>query len=226
MKTHLYALGRVVAGLCFGFLAGCGGGGYGGGGGSPRAATVWIPVDPMTISLGQSATITWTSNGTSCDASGAWDGVKAGDGSEMVTPSSVGMFTYSLTCTGGGYGESRTLSATLTVNPMSGFNQTDLVSGFAGTAAMTTDARLSNPRGLAFAPGAPALVMNSRAVTTYSGTGKRQSVAGMLGFSVTASTNGLDPTAIVANNSADFILTANGKAGSAAFIYAGRNGMI
>src|SRR5262245_3227184 len=148
MSTHLDALSRVVAGLCFGLLAGCGGGGYGGGGGgsNPPAATLSISVNPMTITLGQSATVSWTSNGGVCVASGSWSGSKGGSGSEIVTPNATGMFTYTLSCSGGGYGQSQDVSAILTVNAMSGFSQTDLVSGFAGTAARTTDSRLTSPR--------------------------------------------------------------------------------
>ena len=228
MSNHPGALSRVIAGLCFSLLAGCGGGGYGGGGSNPPAATGSISVSPMTITLGQSATVTWTSNGSACVASGAWSGAKAGSGSETVTPTATGTFMYTLTCSGGGYRESGDISTALTVTAMSGFSQTDLVSGFAGSAALTTDSRLMNPRGIAFAPGAPALVMNSRAAITFDGTGQSQSAAGMVSTSVGASANrvAIDPTAIVANNTPDFVITANGKSGSAAFIYAGRNGMI
>lgn len=230
MRTHLYSLGRVVAGLCFALLAGCGGGGYGGGGGgsSPPAATLSISVNPTTITVGQSATITWTSNGATCVASGSWSGAKAGSGTETVTPPSVGMFTYSLMCSGGGYGESQTISTVLTVNAMSGFNQTDLVSRFAGTAAKATDTNLTNPHGVAFAPGAPAWVMTNRAAAMFDGNGQTQSAAGMAGSSVSVSANGLtlDPSAIVANHTSDFRVMANGRTGAATLVYAGRNGMI
>lgn len=227
MSTHLGALGRVIAGLCLGFLAGCGGG-YGGGGGSMRAATLSVTVTPTTITLGQSATVSWTSNGANCVASGSWSGSRSGSGSETVTPNATGMFTYTLSCSGGGYGQSQNVSATLTVNAMSGFSQTDLVSGFAGSAALTTDSRLINPRGIAFAPGAPAMVMNSTVAITFDGNGRTLSPAGMLGSSVAANAHrmALDPTAIVANNTPDFVIAANGKSGSAAFLYAGRSGMI
>jgi hypothetical protein len=49
-------------------------------------------------------------------ASGAWTGNKAASGSETVTPTLTGAFTYTLICRGGGYGESNSESATLTVN--------------------------------------------------------------------------------------------------------------
>jgi len=74
-------------------------------------------VSPETITLGQSATLTWNSNAPNCTANGAWSGSKPGDGSESVTPTSTGTLTYSLVCSGGRYGESDQGSATLTVNP-------------------------------------------------------------------------------------------------------------
>jgi len=73
-------------------------------------------VDPDTITLGESATITWNSNAPSCQASGDWDGEKSGDGTETVTPATAGEFTYTMVCSGGGYRDSQRGSATLTVN--------------------------------------------------------------------------------------------------------------
>jgi len=207
--------------LWIGLLVSCGGGGYGGGSSRPQA-TVSISVEPTTITLGQTATVTWNSNGTTCTASGAWNGVKGGSGSEVVTPTATGMFTYSLLCSGGGYTESQTLSATLTVNAMSGFVPTSLVSQFAGTAAPTTDSRLTNPRGIAFAPNVPVRVVNSTTATAYDGNGKSAS-SGMMENMIGRA---FDSTAIVANASPDFIVKANGKLGPAEFIYAGKAGMI
>lgn len=210
---------RAVAGLCVGLLVSCGGGGYGGGGGSPPAAVLTLSVEPTTITLGQSATVTWSSSaGTFCTAGGAWSGPKAASGSESVTPTATGTFTYSMTCSGGGYGESAERSATLTVNAASGFTQTTLVSKFAGTAAFTTDPNLVNPRGIAFAPGAPVWVANSRGSTVYDGNGRTQSAPRGLVPSV--------PTGIVVNITTDFVITAAGKSGSAEFLYADKRGMI
>ena len=98
-------------------IASCGGGSYGGGGDGNPPATLNIAVDPDTITLGESATISWNSNAPGCQASGSWDGAKSGDGTETVTPATAGEFTYSLVCSGGGYRESQRGSATLTVNP-------------------------------------------------------------------------------------------------------------
>ena len=107
----------IAMGFSIGLLAGCGGSGYGGGGGSNPPATLTISVDPSTITLGQSATITWNSNAP-CTASGDWTGSKSRSGSEMVTPSATGSFTYTLVCRGDGYGSSERESTTLTVTPV------------------------------------------------------------------------------------------------------------
>ena len=106
----------IALGLLAGLLGGCGGGGYGGGGNNPPAS-LNMTIDPDTITLGESATITWNTNGNSCTASGAWSGMKGGSGTETVTPTETGTLTYSLQCRGGGYGNSDRASATLTVNP-------------------------------------------------------------------------------------------------------------
>ncbi len=101
----------IVVGLGVGVLMSCSGG-YGPPTFSP--ATLTIAVSPTTITLGQSATITWTSNAP-CTASGAWMGTKAASGNETVTPATTGTLTYTLICSGGGYRESQSRSATLTV---------------------------------------------------------------------------------------------------------------
>ena len=117
MKTQPVTLVRAVLTLVTGALAGCGGGYGGGGGGGGGPASLSISISPTTITLGQSATLTWSSNAPNCTASGAWSGSKPGDGSESVTPTATGTLTYSLVCSGGRYGASDRGSATLTVNP-------------------------------------------------------------------------------------------------------------
>ena len=118
MYSNFASLIRPLFALVLVPLASCGGSGYGGGdGGGNPPATLNISVDPETITLGDSATIAWNSNAPGCQASGSWDGAKSGDGSETVTPATAGEFTYSLVCSGGGYRDSQTGSATLTVNP-------------------------------------------------------------------------------------------------------------
>jgi hypothetical protein len=111
------ALICAVIGLGAGLVASCGGGGYGGGGGGMRPpATLTISVSPSTITLGQSATVTWSSNAPNCTASGAWTGSRSSSGSETVTPAAPGTLTYTLVCSGGQYSESESGSATLTVD--------------------------------------------------------------------------------------------------------------
>ncbi len=224
MRTYRAAFGRLIAGLIAGALVGCGGSGYGGDGGSSGPATLSISVEPTTITLGQTATVTWSSNGGACTASGAWSGSRAASGSESVTPTEAGTSTYTLVCSGGGYGDSQVLSATLTVNPTTGFTQTLLVSGFAGTAAVTTDSKLVNPRGIAVAPSGPVRVITSSASTAYDGNGKVRAPPRALAPGRLAST--VDPTGIVVNTTPDFVISANGQFGSAEFIYAGKAGMI
>jgi hypothetical protein len=117
MYTSLFAKARISVAFMVCLLAGCGGSyGGGGGGGMGQPATLNIAVAPTAINLGQSATITWNSNGRNCTASGDWSGTKTADGSEQVTPGAAGTFTYSMRCSGGGYGESQQGSATLTVS--------------------------------------------------------------------------------------------------------------
>lgn len=102
--------GMRAAGLAIGIsalLAGCGGGGL-------DAPSVGLGVAPPTIPLGNSATLSWTSTGAvSCTASGAWTGPRAINGTEMVTPSAVGVYTYTLSCSNGDRGSS--ISGTVTV---------------------------------------------------------------------------------------------------------------
>ncbi len=114
MNIRRTTLACVAAVLGAGLLIGCGGS-YGSGNSNP-VATLSISVSPTTITLGQSATISWTSNAP-CTASGAWSGTKGASGTETVTPAAAGTLTYTLTCVGSGYRESPSRSATLTVNP-------------------------------------------------------------------------------------------------------------
>jgi len=226
MKTCLAVFRVVLPGLTVGLLAACGGGGYGGGGDSNPPATLSLSVEPTTITLGQSATLTWTTNGASCTAGGAWSGTKSAGGSEDVTPTETGTLTYTLTCAGGGYGESQQAMATLTVDPAGAFTQTLLVAGFAGSAALTTDSSLVNPRGISVGLDATVRVVGGGRSNEYDGNGKRQSPSRASGESASTTANRFDPTGIVANTSADFIITAAGKPRAAGFLVAGKGGMI
>ena len=79
------------------------------------APTVTISVSPTSITVGQSATLTWSStNTTACTASGAWSGAQQTSGSASETPSATGASNFTLTCTGAG--GSTNATAALTVN--------------------------------------------------------------------------------------------------------------
>lgn len=81
---------------------------------NPAQPKVTITALPNTIQIGQSSTITWDStDARDCVAAGAWEGTKTADGSMSVTPTELGAYTYSITCTGDG--GSVTNSTTLTV---------------------------------------------------------------------------------------------------------------
>ncbi len=70
---------------------------------NPPLPSVTISVNPTSITLGQSATLTWSSsNATSCTASNAWSGAQATSGTQTVSPTQIGTNTYTLTCTGPG----------------------------------------------------------------------------------------------------------------------------
>jgi hypothetical protein len=78
------------------------------------APTVTIAVAPTSITVGQSATLTWSStNATACTASGAWSGSEATSGTMSVSPTTAATDSYVLACTGTGGTASST--ATLTV---------------------------------------------------------------------------------------------------------------
>jgi uncharacterized protein (TIGR01370 family) len=71
---------------------------------NPAAPTASLSVSPASITLGNSATLTWSSaNATSCTAGGAWSGTLATSGTQSVAPtltslSIPGTLTYTLTC--------------------------------------------------------------------------------------------------------------------------------
>jgi uncharacterized protein (TIGR03118 family) len=210
-------------------LAACGGGG-GGGGASAPAASVSISVAPTTIVLGQSATVTWNaSSGTSCTASGAWSGAQGASGTQTVTPTTAGTQTYTLACGGGTYGGSTTKSATLTVTQPTAYTATALVADTAGT-ALVTDPNLKNAWGIAFGPTTFVWTANNHTDTStlYDGNGQPQPHASPLVAQLPTLGSGasFDPTGIVFNGSADFVVTANNASGPSAFIFTGEGGAI
>jgi len=81
----------------------------------PMPPTVMISATPDSVTLGQSATLSWSStNAGTCTASGAWSGGEPTSGTQSLTPSAAGTDLYTLTCTG--VGGSSNASADLTVS--------------------------------------------------------------------------------------------------------------
>jgi hypothetical protein len=80
-------------------------------------AAVVVPVLTLgspSVPMGGSTTLSWISvNATSCTASGSWSGAVAASGSQMVTITTSGTNTYSLTCTNN-VGPASTSSVSLT----------------------------------------------------------------------------------------------------------------
>jgi WD40 repeat protein len=88
---------------------------------TPPAATVAISTSASSITIPQSTTLNWSStNATSCAASSNpsqpdWAGTVPTGGTRTVAPTTTGIVTYALSCTGPGGGTSGT--TTVTVNP-------------------------------------------------------------------------------------------------------------
>ncbi len=195
-------------------------------------ANVNVTVAPTSITLGQSAVVTWTSNsGTTCTASGGWSGSLAASGTQTVTPTAAGTDTFNLSCTGNSYG-SGTGSASLTVNASTAYSLTNLVADKAGGTALNVDANLVNPWGLSIPTGnffAWVANNHSETSTLYDGNGVAQPHAAALVVSFAAGAGGatFDPTGVVFNGAAsDFVVSSAGASGAAAFIFDGEGGMI
>ena len=73
------------------------------------SASVTLLASPSTASSGGSATLTWSSDGASCAASGAWSGIKASVGSQVLTNLSV-TANYTITCSGASGSASQTVT--------------------------------------------------------------------------------------------------------------------
>ena len=226
-----------------------------GGGGNnqppPVPPTVTISVNPGTITVGQSSTLTWSSTtAASCAASGSgWTGSQQLMGTATQTPTAAGTVTYTLTCTGaasggGAYGGggaplTATQTATLTVNPAApppptAFVVKSLVADGAGVAA-TQDKNLVNPWGLVFAPTDPVWIANNKSSTStlYDGNGAVQPANQPLVVALPAAPNGtaFPPTGIVAfvpstQFPTDFSVTGTGTSGPSLFIFSGLDGQL
>lgn len=229
---------RLATGACaFALLlTACGGSGgstgYGGSansGGSAPAPSTSISIAPSSIVLGQSATLSWSStNSSSCSASGAWSGDQSTGGTAVQTPTAIGSVTFTLACSGAGSPAS-TKSATLTVTAPTAFTATDLVAEADGRGALTTDAHLLGPWGIAAGPTTAFWVANNRtaSATQYDGNGKAQPTAAPLvvNFAPSASGVAFSPTGIVFNASTDFVVNGT-TSGASRFIFVGEGGMI
>jgi uncharacterized protein (TIGR03118 family) len=234
MKTLRAASGGLIGILCLMILQSCGGSSYGGGGSPGTATPITISVQPTTVAVGQSATVTWSVNsGANCTASGAWSGSQALSGTLQVTPTTAGTANYTLTCSGGVY-SSNSKTATLTVTAASAFSLTNLVADTAAGNAMNVDAKLINPWGLSIPAGtAPAWIADNgtQTATLYDGDGKPQPQPAanqlLVSFAASAGGTAFNPTGIVANaSSADFIVASGASSASAKFLFDGEGGMI
>jgi len=204
-------------------LAGCGGGG----GSDNPAPTASLTVEPDTITIGQSATLTWSSNaGTTCTASDGWSGAQQASGTTDVTPSATGTITYTLTCSGANFSGNATKSATLTVQAASAYTATSLVEDLAGGTARTTDPLLVNPWGIAYGPITGIWVANnhSETATIYDGNGRPSPLVAH--FTPSAGVPEFDATGIVFNGSEDFVVSNATQHGPAVFVFTGEGGMV
>jgi uncharacterized protein (TIGR03118 family) len=210
----------------------------------PVAPNLAITVSPGTIILGQSATLSWSSNGvTACVGSGAWSGPQPPQGTSKVTPATTGTFAYVLGCSTpvGSIAE----STILTVKPAAALAsarsylrarrtasllRTNLVSDVAGTTALGTDPDLADPWGIVLPAQLPAVVASraSNTSTSYDGAGISQPSSGPLRVHLPSGPRGaaFGAAGVVANSSNGFIVSAGGRSAPARLLYAGTSGMI
>jgi uncharacterized protein (TIGR03118 family) len=229
MKPSLLKSIRVICSGAVSLLAASCGGGYGGGSGmSAGPSSVNVSVSPATITVGQSATVSWSSNSGGCTASGGWSGTQTASGTQVFTPTAAGTMSFMLECAGNGY-STNSASTVLTVNAASAYSQTVLLADQTGGIASHTDANLVNPWGVVIQGTAPAWVANNHTATStlYDGAGNPRPAAPLI---VTLPANGtttFDATGIVSNGtSTDFVVTSAGKSAGASFIFDGEGGMI
>lgn len=161
--------------------------------------------------------------------------------SKAVASISLAVVTaLTLTACGGGYGSSSSSggggTGVQTTPPTSGFADQALVSDKVGVVATQTtiDANLSNPWGLATAPGRPFWVAdnNSNLSTLYSGTGQilTHAITGSndVGIAIPASAAGVpsNPTGQVFNGGGGFLIPTHAGQESALFMFDGEGGTI
>jgi uncharacterized protein (TIGR03118 family) len=147
----------------------------------------------------------------------------------------IGALTL-VACGGGGGGAAYSTSNSPPPAPVSGFADTALVSDKVGVVAATTtiDANLSNPWGVAIAPGLPFWIAdnNSNLSTLYSGMGTNETGAitgaNEVGIAIPASAAGVpaNPTGQVYNGAGGFLISTNAGMEPALFIFDGEGGTI
>lgn len=111
--------------------------------------TVSLSANPANLSFGQPTTLTWTSsNATSCTASSngagdGWTGTKATNGTASISESTVGLITYTLTCSSGPQSAKASAQAFNNAKPSSGGGEMSLLSliGLFGVLAFRTTRR-------------------------------------------------------------------------------------
>src|SRR6516164_4083680 len=212
--------------------------------GPPVAPSLAITVKPSTITLGQSATLSWSSSSvTACVASGAWSGPQPPQGTSTVTPTTAGTFAYVLGCSTpvGSLAE----STVLTVRPAAAaatahsfiearrgasLLRTNLVADTAGTTALNTDPDLGDPWGVALPGQLPAVVTSRESNTSasYDGSGMSQPASGSLRVHLPSRSAGaaFGAAGVVANPGDGFVVSAGGRSAPARLLYAGTSGVI
>jgi chitodextrinase len=106
------------------------------------APTVALSAAPINITVGQSATLSWSSSAaTSCTASGGWSGAKAISGSEAITPSAT--TTYTLSCAGAGGATAQSTTVSVTTLPLPDTTAPSAPTGLLASAVSSSQINLS-----------------------------------------------------------------------------------
>jgi uncharacterized protein (TIGR03118 family) len=210
----------------------------------PVAPNLAITVKPGTIILGQSATLSWSSNSvTACVASGAWSGPQPPQGTSSVTPTTAGTFAYVLGCSTpvGSLADSAVLTvrpaaapasarALIIVRHAASLSRINLVADTPGTTALGTDPDLGDPWGVVLPEQLPAVVTSreSNTATSYDGAGISQPASAPLRVQLPSGPAGapFGAAGVVANPSDGFVVSAGGRSAPARLLYAGTSGMI
>lgn len=156
---------------------------------------------------------------------------------KVSAASAVGaIVAFTVAACGGGGGGGGSYGSQMNQHTTSGFADTALVSNNVGVVATNTtiDANLSNPWGLATAPGLPFWIAdnNSNLVTLYSGTGQFQTneVTGSnaTGIAIPASAAGVpaNPTGQVYNANGGFLISTSHGQETSLFMLVGEGGTL